>query len=208
MWDKPCPSPTGPGAAKVWKSTLIGSWRTATSSTSASATTANARTAQLRWPAIGFAALNTSAPRISSLAHEAKRFYIPKRMAGQRLTTPWRRLAWPVAAGLLIMVAHLPSFMHRLLDGDEAIYGSIAALGHVGGGLSGAGGIDNKPPGVFWIYALVFRVFGEYQMTAVHVAGFTAMAATCAVLFLIARGLPASRPRLIPPLLYRVLSAT
>src|SRR5260370_18383512 len=185
----------------------MGSGRTPTGSTSANGTTANARTAQLRWQAIGFAALNTSAPRISSLAHEAKRFYIPKRMAGQRLTTPWRRLGWPVAAGLLIMVAHLPSFMHRLLDGDEAIYGSIAALVNVGGGLYGAGGIDNKPPGVFWIYALLFRVFGEYQMTAVHVAGFTALASTCAVLFLIARGLAGSRAGLISALLYRVLTA-
>src|SRR5258708_20762710 len=128
-------------------------------------------------------------------------------MAGQRLTTPWRRLAWPVAAGLLSMAAHLPWFMHRLLDGDEAIYGSIAALGTMGGGVYGAGGIDNKPPGVFWIYALVFRVFGEYQMTAVHVAGFTAMAATCAVIFLIARGLAGSRAGLISALLYGVLTA-
>src|SRR5260370_3098208 len=105
----------------------MGSGRTATSSTSANATTANARTAQLRWPAIGFAALNTSAPRISSLAHEAKRFYIPKRMAGQRLTTPWRRSAWPVAAGLLILVPHLPSFIHLLLDGVAAIHPPSAA---------------------------------------------------------------------------------
>src|SRR5260370_4777946 len=141
MWDKPCPSPTGPGAAKVWKSTLIGSWRTATSSTSASATTANARTAQLRWPAIGFAALNTSAPRISSLAHEAKRFYIPKRMAGQRLTTPWPRLAWPVAAGLLIMVAHRPSLIPPLLDGDEALPASVARVSHLARVVHGAGAV-------------------------------------------------------------------
>jgi len=127
-------------------------------------------------------------------------------MAAHRPTTP-PRVAWPVAAGLLIIVAHLPSFMHRLLDGDEAIYGSIAALMNAGGGLYGAGGVDNKPPGVFWVYALTFRVFGEYQMTAIHAAGFAAMAATCVVIFLIARDLAGSRAGLIAALLYGVLTA-
>ncbi len=31
-------------------------------------------------------------------------------------------------AALAIVLPHVPSFFHRLLDGDEAIYGSIAAL--------------------------------------------------------------------------------
>ena len=105
------------------------------------------------------------------------------------------------------MVAHLPSFLHRLLDGDEAIYGSIAALMNMGGGLYGAGGVDNKPPGVFWVYALIFRVFGEYQMTAVHAAGFIAMAATCVVIFFIARDVAGSRAGLFAALLYGVLTA-
>ena len=110
-------------------------------------------------------------------------------------------------AGLAIIVAHLPSFVHRLLDGDEAIYGSIAVLMNMGGPLYGAGGVDNKPPGVFWIYALTFRVFGEYQMTAIHAVAFIALAATCLVLFAIARSIGGNRAGILAALFYGVLTA-
>ena len=105
------------------------------------------------------------------------------------------------------MVAHLPSFLHRLLDGDEAIYGSIAVLMNLGGGLYDSGGVDNKPPGVFWIYSLTFRLFGAYQMTAVHAVGFVAMAATCVLIFLIGRDLAGTRAGLLAALFYGVLTA-
>src|SRR5690348_2308676 len=97
--------------------------------------------------------------------------------------------------------------MHRLLDGDEAIYGSIAVLMNMGGPLYGAGGVDNKPPGVYWLYALVFRLFGDYQMTAIHAAGFAAMAATCVLLYLIARDISGRGAGVIAALLYGVLTA-
>lgn len=128
-------------------------------------------------------------------------------MAGRRLTLPWPAAGWPLLASLAIMVAHLPSFLHRLLDGDEAVYGSIAVLMNMGGGLYGAGGVDNKPPGVFWIYALTFRAFGAYQMTAIHVVGFVAMAATCVLIFLIARGIAGNRAGILAGLFYGLLTA-
>lgn len=105
------------------------------------------------------------------------------------------------------MVAHLPSFVHRLLDGDEAIYGSIAVLMNLGGGLYGPGGVDNKPPGVFWIYALTFRGFGAYQMTAVHAVGLVALAATCVLIFFTARDLAGARAGLLAAFFYGVLTA-
>jgi hypothetical protein len=115
--------------------------------------------------------------------------------------------AWAALAGAAVLLAHLPSFVHRLLDGDEAIYGSIAALMNAGGALYGAGGVDNKPPGIFWVYAATFRVFGTYQMTAVHVVGFASMAATCGLLFLIARSLSGRRAGLLAALFYGLLTA-
>src|ERR1700694_3878234 len=60
---------------------------------------------------------------------------------------------WVGLVAVTVFIAHLPSFLHRLLDGDEAIYGSIAALLNSGGQLYGPGGVDNKPPGIFWVYA-------------------------------------------------------
>jgi Dolichyl-phosphate-mannose-protein mannosyltransferase len=106
-----------------------------------------------------------------------------------------------------IVLAHVPAFLHRLLDGDEAIYGTIAALMNLGQPLYGTGGVDNKPPGVFWIYSLTFRVFGAYQMTAVHAMGFIAMAATCMLLFVIARRLAGTRAGVLAALFYGLLTA-
>ena len=110
-------------------------------------------------------------------------------------------------AGLAIIVAHLPAFVHRMLDGDEAIYGSIAVLMNMGDPLYGSGGVDNKPPGIFWTYALTFRIFGDYQMTAVHVVALLALAATCAVLFLIARSISGYRAGMLAALFYGLLTA-
>jgi 4-amino-4-deoxy-L-arabinose transferase-like glycosyltransferase len=96
---------------------------------------------------------------------------------------------WIAAAGGLIVIAHAPSFFHQLDDSDEAIYASIAALMNGGGSLYGDGGVDNKPPGIFWVYAATFRIFGMYQMTAIHVVALLFIAATCLLLFIAGRQL-------------------
>jgi len=100
-----------------------------------------------------------------------------------------RRVSNLAALGALVAIpvvlAHLPSFFHRLLDGDEAVYGSIAALMNLGGALYADGGVDNKPPGIFWVYSVTFRVFGMYEMTAIHTVALLAIATTCVLLFVI-----------------------
>lgn len=114
---------------------------------------------------------------------------------------------WTALAGAAVVLVHVPEFVHRLLDGDEAIYGSIAALMNLGGRLYAEGGVDNKPPGIFWLYAVVFRFFGTYQMTAVHAAGFVAMAATCVLIFLITREMSGPKTALLAALFYGLLTA-
>jgi 4-amino-4-deoxy-L-arabinose transferase-like glycosyltransferase len=133
--------------------------------------------------------------------------YIPKRLGYLAVTARRPSVIWPGLAGVAIVVAHLPSFMHRLLDGDEAIYGSIAVLMNMGGGLYDAGGVDNKPPGIFWVYALTFRIFGAYNMTAVHAVALVGLAATCAVIFVIARDVAGARAGVLAALFYGVLTA-
>jgi hypothetical protein len=67
-----------------------------------------------------------------------------------------------VSGGVAVVVflAYGPSLFHRLLDGDEAIYGSIAAIMNLGGRLYEDGRVDNKPPGIFWVYATTFQLAG------------------------------------------------
>src|SRR4030088_1702879 len=100
---------------------------------------------------------------------------------GQRAGSAMR---WGAIVAAVVVLARLPSFAHRLLDGDEAIYASIAALMNTGRPLYADGGVDNKPPGIFWVYSATFHVAGTYQMTAIHLVGLLVMVSTCALLFL------------------------
>jgi hypothetical protein len=119
-----------------------------------------------------------------------------------------RQLAlWAGLIAVTVFIAHLPSLLHRLLDGDEAVYGSIAALLNTGGELYGPGGVDNKPPGIFWVYAATFRAAGTYQMTAIHAVGLAVIAATCVLLFVIGRDLGGIRTGLLAALFYGILTA-
>ncbi len=113
---------------------------------------------------------------------------------------------WGTLVAVVVVVAHAPSFFHRLMDGDEAIYGSIAALMNGGGALYAAGGVDNKPPGIFWAYAATFRIAGTYQMTAIHAIGLLVMVATCVLLYLAGRSLAGARAGLLAALIYGILT--
>ena len=111
-----------------------------------------------------------------------------------------------VLAAAPIFLSHVPSFFHRLLDGDEAIYGSIAALMNSGGPLYAEGGVDNKPPGIFWVYAATFRVLGTYQMTAVHAIALLVIAATCLLIFVVGRQLANTRAGALAAIFYGVMT--
>jgi hypothetical protein len=96
---------------------------------------------------------------------------------------------------------------HRLLDIDEANYGAIAALMNAGGRLYADGGVDNKAPVVFWVYAAAFRLFGLYNLTAVHVFKVAVVLATAGVLAAIAKHLGGRAAAWIAALLYIAFSA-
>jgi hypothetical protein len=127
-------------------------------------------------------------------------------MAASPATRQTVPLLWGAAATAVIVAAHAPSFFHRVLDGDEAIYGSIAALMNGGGALYANGGVDNKPPGIFWVYAAIFHIAGTYQMTAIHAVALAVMLATCVILFLVGRSLGTPRAGLLSALIYGILT--
>jgi len=123
------------------------------------------------------------------------------------MTRPRQIGLWAALIAITVVVAHLPSFTHRLLDGDEAVYGSMATLMNTGSPLYGAGGVDNKPPGIFWVYAATFQAAGTYQMTAIHAVGLAVIAATCVLLFMVGRDVAGVRTGLLAALFYGVLTA-
>ncbi len=96
---------------------------------------------------------------------------------------------------------------HALLDTDESGYSSIAALMNAGGRLYAGGGVDNKPPVVFWVYSIVFRLFGQYDLTAVHVVKVVVVLATAAVVGVIAHRLAGAAAAWAAALLYVAFTA-
>src|SRR6202165_2845193 len=116
-------------------------------------------------------------------------------------------MQWGAIVAAVVVLARLPSFAHRLVGGDEAIYASIAALMNTGRPLYADGGVDNKPPGIFWVYSATFHVAGTYQMTAIHAVGLLAVLATCAIIFTIGRSLAGVRAGLLSALIYGILTA-
>lgn len=74
------------------------------------------------------------------------------RLARLSRARPW------LATALIAAVARLPAFVRPLLDDDEAQYAATAELVRAGGRLYADGGVDNKPPGIYWTYAAVFDV--------------------------------------------------
>src|SRR3977135_4111392 len=114
---------------------------------------------------------------------------------------------WGAVVAAVVVLGHAPAFFHRLLDGDEAIYGSIAALMNLGGRLYAEGGVDNKPPGIFWGYAATFHLAGPSQITSIHIVGLIVVLATSALLFTIGQSLYGVRAGLLAALIYGILTA-
>jgi 4-amino-4-deoxy-L-arabinose transferase-like glycosyltransferase len=119
-----------------------------------------------------------------------------------------RAWLWALIATIPVIALHLPSFVHRLMDGDEGVYGSIAALMDQGGRLYADGGVDNKPPGIYWVYAATFGLFGRYQMTAIHAVELVAVAGTCALLVAIGWAMACRRAGLVAAVIFGVLTAS
>jgi 4-amino-4-deoxy-L-arabinose transferase-like glycosyltransferase len=120
-------------------------------------------------------------------------FRIPPRVA------PWLALAFAA-------VLRWPLFLRPLQDLDEPNFASIAALCNAGGPLYGDGGVDNKPPGIFWAYQLAFAFGGRFAMAAVHLLCILVVLATAFVLGRVARRLGGERAGVYTALLYGVFA--
>jgi 4-amino-4-deoxy-L-arabinose transferase-like glycosyltransferase len=76
----------------------------------------------------------------------------------------------------------LPSLLHPQPIDDEAGY-SVIANEIVDGGRPYIDAVDRKPPLLFWTYAAVFKVAGEYNWLALHMLSLIWTLATMAGLY-------------------------
>src|SRR6266576_5256686 len=80
----------------------------------------------------------------------------------------------------LVVVLRLPTILPSLYNGDEGYYGTIAN-DILDGGAVYHTAVDTKPPGMYYIYAGVFRVAGRNNLFAFHLLAIFVVAATALV---------------------------
>ena len=116
---------------------------------------------------------------------------------------PPRAAAWLALAALALL--RWPLLLRPLQDLDEPNFASIAALSATGT-LYRDGGVDNKPPGIFWMYQLAFAAGGRFAMVAVHLLCVAVVLATAWTLGRVARRLGGERAGAYAVILYGVFS--
>src|SRR6266567_6417778 len=104
---------------------------------------------------------------------------------------------------LLTVAIRLPSLLHPQPIDSEAGY-SVIANEIVEGGRPYIDAVDRKPPLLFWTYAAVFKVAGEYNWLALHMLSLIWTLATMAGLYVIAKQLFDRETGLIAALFYSV----
>jgi len=112
------------------------------------------------------------------------------------------RFAW-LGIILLTVAIRLPSLLHPQPIDSEAMY-SVVANEIVDGGRPYADAVERKPPVLFWTYAAVFKVAGEFNWKALHIVALVWTLCAMAGLYVIGRELFDRNTGLIAALFYSV----
>src|SRR5213595_2161325 len=115
-------------------------------------------------------------------------------------THSWRQFLGII---LLTVVIRLPSLLHPQPIDSEAMY-SVVANEIVNGGRPYIDAIERKPPLLFWTYAAIFKVAGEFNWKALHIVALVWTLGAMAGLYVIGRELFDRNTGLIAALFYGV----
>ena len=103
----------------------------------------------------------------------------------------------------LTIAIRLPSLVHPQPIDAEAMY-SVVANEIVDGGRPYIDAVERKPPLLFWTYAVIFKIAGKFNWTALHFVAFLWTLGAMAGLCVIGRELFDRNTGLIAALLYSV----
>jgi len=117
-----------------------------------------------------------------------------------------RLLAWGLALALLTVATRLPLLRLNQPIDDEVVYGVVAQT-IVDGGTPYVSAVERKPPLLFYVYAIVLRVFGTDNWRALHAIEIVWILATMGGLYVIGRRLFDTSTGLIAALLYSIFQA-
>jgi len=80
----------------------------------------------------------------------------------------------------LVVILRLPTLLPSMYISDEGYYGTIANE-ILDGGTVYRTAVDTKPPGMYYIYAAIFRVAGRNNLLVIHILAILVVAATALV---------------------------
>src|SRR6266702_4028966 len=104
---------------------------------------------------------------------------------------------------LLTVAIRLPSLVHPQPIDSEGIY-SVVANEIVDGGRPYIDAVERKPPLLFWTYAAIFKIAGEFNWKALHIVALVWTLCAMAGLYVIGRELFDRNTGLIAALFYGV----
>ena len=99
------------------------------------------------------------------------------------------------------ILLRIPYLFHTMQDIDEGSHAAVAAI-LMDGGLPYLNAVNNKPPGIFYVYLATFFLFGKYNMFAVHMVTFFCTLATAIILSLLAKNMAGKSAALFTLLFY------
>jgi hypothetical protein len=109
------------------------------------------------------------------------------------------------ALGIIVLtvIIRLPSLLHPQPIDSEAMY-SVVANEIVDGGRPYIDAVERKPPLLFWTYAAVFKVAGEFNWKVLHIVALVWTLCAMAGLYVIGRELFDCKTGLIAALFYGI----
>jgi 4-amino-4-deoxy-L-arabinose transferase-like glycosyltransferase len=115
------------------------------------------------------------------------------------------RRFWLAALGIILLTTaiRLPSLVHPQPIDSEAMY-SVVANEIVEGGRPYIDAVERKPPLLFWTYAAIFKVAGEFNWKALHIFALVWTLGAMTGLYVIGRELFDRNTGLVAALFYCV----
>ena len=126
-------------------------------------------------------------------------------MSGKRSIMTGTRSFGAVTLALVVvtLLIRLPALLHPEPIDDEAMY-SVVANEILAGGHAYTDAVERKPPLIFWTYAAIFGVAGEFNWPALHASAVVWVLLTMAALCVIGRHLFDWETGMIAALLYSI----
>jgi 4-amino-4-deoxy-L-arabinose transferase-like glycosyltransferase len=114
---------------------------------------------------------------------------------------------WNILLVLLSIMIRLPAIVHPKQIEDEGGY-AVVAHELLAGGTLYKSALDRRPPLLFWLYALMFFVVGNYNWIPFHVIGVVWILLTMGGLYAIGKDLFSWEVGLLAALLYSIYTTT